>query len=378
MAKLLVGYGGNVNAYSSFYACTPLSRAAAYGHWPLVKFLVEKGAKINAADEAGKTPLHEAVRFLDVGMVTFLLEKGASANASDNRGFTPLSYIAEILKVSKKPWHQERLIKYLLIVRELISKGAKVSEATPDEVMAISDAFKDKPLITALMLEDGDTVKELSKHEENFDKLSELLIYAIAQGRRDIVSYLLEIGVNPREALKVVDTLLLKNHLTKDQRITYRSIQQQLALQLPLVEQIIRRTPLHDYLLKSVHKLPTELAIKINPTFVLLEALRRGEIDLVARALKAGADPNGVNKEGTSALALAALYPDVQKSLHLGSLLLDSKAIPTEELLRELCSLKDAQERSMIVQMILNTAFQGKSTLSPELKKMCKKMRFLY
>ena len=58
MVKFLVGKGANVNAISEDTGATPLHWAS--GNLPIVEFLVEKGADFRIADESGQTPLHFA------------------------------------------------------------------------------------------------------------------------------------------------------------------------------------------------------------------------------------------------------------------------------------------------------------------------------
>jgi len=72
------------------YGWRPLHFAANNGHVDVVRFLLEKGANVNAQDHRGRTPLHLAALDGHVDVVRFLLEKGANVNAQDHRGRTPL------------------------------------------------------------------------------------------------------------------------------------------------------------------------------------------------------------------------------------------------------------------------------------------------
>ncbi len=94
----------------------PLHCAAIYGNLPVGRFLIERGAKLEAASE-GATPLDEAIRYnrpafvqfllsqgakpspnalheasqdADVTIVKLLLDAGLDPNARDERGWTPL------------------------------------------------------------------------------------------------------------------------------------------------------------------------------------------------------------------------------------------------------------------------------------------------
>ena len=88
---------------------TPLMHAAAIGSLEAVRLLIEKGAKVNAADSFGVTPLMFGAR--DLAKVRLLLEKGADPNAKSQQGQPAL------LIAAAKPGSIDT-------VRLLVEKGA--------------------------------------------------------------------------------------------------------------------------------------------------------------------------------------------------------------------------------------------------------------
>ena len=60
LAKRLLAAGADPNAYKDEMKRTSLHHASSYGHAPLVRLLVESGARAEAKSAAGRTPLHEA------------------------------------------------------------------------------------------------------------------------------------------------------------------------------------------------------------------------------------------------------------------------------------------------------------------------------
>jgi len=64
--------------------------AAQGGHVKLLRFLLQKGANVNARSGSGNTALHTAALQGGIEAVTLLLEEGADPNAKNDRGRTPL------------------------------------------------------------------------------------------------------------------------------------------------------------------------------------------------------------------------------------------------------------------------------------------------
>jgi uncharacterized protein len=70
---------------------TPLMRACDGGHVEVARFLLDKGAAINAQDKFGRSALLMAVRASrGLPVVKLLVERGADLTTSSNVGYTPL------------------------------------------------------------------------------------------------------------------------------------------------------------------------------------------------------------------------------------------------------------------------------------------------
>lgn len=77
------------------YGTTPLSAAIQVKQYKMAEILVEKGADFNLANSAGVTPLMFAAngaKYPAPEMVKFLLNKGAKVNDLDNEGRSALFY----------------------------------------------------------------------------------------------------------------------------------------------------------------------------------------------------------------------------------------------------------------------------------------------
>ena len=84
--------GVDVNTVGALHT-TPLHGACREGHLPIVKYLISKGANIEARGEYKMTPLHEAVDANNSDIIRYLLEQGADKFAKDSDGQTPYDHI---------------------------------------------------------------------------------------------------------------------------------------------------------------------------------------------------------------------------------------------------------------------------------------------
>jgi len=79
--EFVAEFGNNVRATDETYG-TLLHRAAIFGYLPVVKYLVSRGADVNAKCEHGQTPLHAAThRSGQIEIVRFLVSQGANVRA---------------------------------------------------------------------------------------------------------------------------------------------------------------------------------------------------------------------------------------------------------------------------------------------------------
>lgn len=74
---------------------SPIHLACVNGHVEVVRFLVERGAKMEATSKLGATALHYAAENGRFAVVKYLVECGANLAAADADGKTPLDKIRE-------------------------------------------------------------------------------------------------------------------------------------------------------------------------------------------------------------------------------------------------------------------------------------------
>jgi len=140
--RLLVEKGGDANTRTDDkWGRTLLIEAAVLGDAPMIRFLVEHGAEVNATDKEGRTALMQIGRvdnMTDRGVMEiggrpegeslslegcrFLLDHGANPNMQDKEGVTALM---EAAGVGRKD--EDAVAGNVEIVRLLLQRGADLS-----------------------------------------------------------------------------------------------------------------------------------------------------------------------------------------------------------------------------------------------------------
>lgn len=92
--KRQLGDGAQINARQGDGGSTLLSTAALHGQLYIAKYLLQRKANVNAANNDGNTPLHVAAFLCRTDIVQFLLDNGASVTQKNNRGETPIDVVS--------------------------------------------------------------------------------------------------------------------------------------------------------------------------------------------------------------------------------------------------------------------------------------------
>ena len=89
-AQVLLARGARIDAAGRF----PLHDALWQDHKEMAKFLIERGAKVDAADKEGMQPLHFAAIIGDREVMELMIAKGADFDAPARNGWQPLHIAA--------------------------------------------------------------------------------------------------------------------------------------------------------------------------------------------------------------------------------------------------------------------------------------------
>lgn len=92
--KVLLDFDARIDAFTSISTekLTPLMLACQKGFLPIVKYLIEQGAKVEGRDRFKRTPLIHACMYGNAHIVSYLLRLGANANVFDSSSNTALHY----------------------------------------------------------------------------------------------------------------------------------------------------------------------------------------------------------------------------------------------------------------------------------------------
>jgi ankyrin repeat protein len=139
---------------------TALMQASYYGHYEVVKLLIELGTDVNAIDSFGRTALMVVVSGNKLSnrcikIVKLLLEAGAKVNIKDNWGNTALLYASSD--------------GYAAVVKLLLEAGADVNIKDVEGYTALEWARRMKRRATVKLLRQHiDKRKEVKSYERSY------------------------------------------------------------------------------------------------------------------------------------------------------------------------------------------------------------------
>lgn len=314
-AQLLIRAGANVKA-ASRYGVTPLSEAATYGSAGLVEALLKAGADPNTlTTEKGETVLMTASRAGNVDAVKVLLEHGADANAKESfRGQTSLMWAAA-------EDHPD-------IVKLLIAHGAdpKVRssdrDTTPPKLMAGTPAAPiSRGGLTALVFAARQGSIESARalidagagiNEGDADGNNPLLI-AILNNHDQLAQMLIDKGADVNAVNKDGRSPLFTAVDAHDVDWSDRPLVKETdnVSSLDVIKSLLDhkanvnvQLTAMSIIKKAAQDSPDRtLAIGATP---FMRAARSGDVEVMHLLLDHGADPKLANKDGATALSVAA------------------------------------------------------------------------
>lgn len=248
---------------------TPLIAAVRRGSAKMVKYLLSKGADVNARGSDGYTALMEVLRYQSdekLAIVKQLLAKGAYVNARADDGDT-----AMLIAVG---FGSEETLS---VVKELIAEGANVNARGCDGYTALWSTVFGGECFAAV-----DIAKELVANGADVNITEPvsnkgLLILALEKLQTDMVEFLLDSGadVTAKAADGTTPLLAASDHWSIAKRLIERGAD-------------------------------VNAANDVGDTALMLFADRRGPLHFVSFLASKGADINVANSAGVTALMKAS------------------------------------------------------------------------
>ena len=200
LKKLIEEKGGFQNVINSkdYAGCSPLYKAIERGNFDMVKYLIEKGADVNAEwmpkkvafELRKKIPLHIAIEKEEFLIMKHLLQKGVQIEATSEYGGNTALHIA--IKSTDNP----------VFVTNLIEFGADVNSVnqykqTPLHfaVMLNCPVMNNKLEAVKILLSNGANINTKTRKESQSS-----LHIASKNGHIDMVKYLIEKGASINDA----------------------------------------------------------------------------------------------------------------------------------------------------------------------------------
>lgn len=270
-----------------------LHSAAFGGHTPIIKILLQYGAKVSSRDEVGNTPLHIAASAGKLDVVKVLLEHGADIHAKNESGDTPLHSAALAV------WAKEAEK-----VRDQFKCCCQLEKETKarDHNHSKSDCIE-------LLLEHGADIAC-----ENLRGLTPLAV-AVVAGHKDIVDILIDKAppklYSPEAYAKLLKSCEASSSATILETISNACIETEESISA--WNQILKnacKAGNQEMVSLAIHKGAGVILMTPNGIDLLHQTIRDEHVQIVDTLLAAGADVNATDGTGRNALHIASSNPE--------------------------------------------------------------------
>jgi ankyrin repeat protein len=329
IVKLLIKAGADVNQVDVMKN-SPLHQAVGmFGKLSIVKALVEGGAKLNQRGMFGRTPIMEASANGKLKIVKYLISRGANIQAKTCRGKENalmeasegghLRVVKLLLKQSMQllnhldSHNRSALMKaarsgHLKTFRYLMSKSPRINftDSSGNDLLMAAVSGGNLNIVKDIIEKHGFAIETINNNR------STPLLLAVRTGNTRIAKYLLSKGANvnvsSKHLLSPLQSTVSLNNKTLFKLILRKSDQTRIKDAL-----LASARTGSTYYAKILYKKAKNK--KAVGQHAFLSAARFGKVKTVDFFLKKGADINKLDSMGESALMLASMVPKTHKLL---------------------------------------------------------------
>lgn len=264
---------------------TILYLAISAKKFEIAKYLIEKGADINANNKTGESILFLVLKFNNLDMIKYLVENGADINAKNKDDLS-------VLQISI-------IYKKFDIAKYLIQKGANIFVKDKEGNTVLHLAIQSKNLeITQLLVESGANI-----NDKNIEGITPVSL-AVITNNLDIIKFLITASADVNRllhmAIKIERIGIVKYLIEYTNANINKNIDNVDALYLAVYK---NNLDLVKYLIEK------GAYIHINSpsrNTVLHLATRHKNIELVKYLIEKGIDINALDNSGNTSLHIAA------------------------------------------------------------------------
>jgi uncharacterized protein len=306
LVLMLLNHGARVDGPAGL----ALLDAAEHRRAAAVKLLLDHGAEVTARNAIGQTALHMASGAGDEVSVRYLLERGAEVNVADDLGQTPLDLALnegwsavgqQLLEAGAEP------DIFTAVALDDVPRLQKLLAADLSGVRLMRRGFT--PLHEAARRGHLASVNALLAHQADADAVTTRaphvtpLFLAVRHGHADVVDLLLKRGVDAdsvyvdgETSAPILYFALLHDHESIFRQLLARGAEVDAmcdagGVQATLLTFAVRHNRRYAVQALLDHRAAVNARANRQAPTPLFEAVRRGDVELVAMLLAHGADP---------------------------------------------------------------------------------------